>query len=368
VPPESVKAYLGSNPFFKPLYRSLKYFKDRAIEHFQTINFLTRTVLPIILRTGARPVLFFRYVGMGDIICTFPAVEQLKKRHPNRVYIYSCYPEFVCLPRMARITSEVVSLRIDIIKTYWSFLFTEIYTFLHDDEPGYKLLGGTINEVSVIKDFARQHQVDIDDSHPRLQVEPAVLDRVKSLLEKQDCRQSPLIVAHCGPSWRVREFPHESWAALIESLRIHGFTNIVQLGTNDHSCLGPVGSMVFPDVVSLVDQLTLEESIALISLGQLFIGIDSGLLHVAASLRTSAVGIFGATSPQYRFSKIGSCTFVMSDIECQGCHHREPRLHWESGCPFDVACMKTLRVESVLEKCLSRLTAVQSNDGKVGQV
>jgi len=364
---ESFRTYVRSKPALNPLYRGLKHFKDRTKEHWSALRFLAGVVVPIILRSGKRPVLFFRFVGIGDVICTFPAVEELKKRHPDHVYIYSCYPQFVCLPRMGGITSEIVSVQINIInilEAYWSFLFTKIYTFLQIDDPGYKSVGTTLNQISVIEEFGRQHHVGVSDSHPRLEVEPSVLARVKSLLEKQGSCQGPLIVIHCGPSWRVREFPHESWATLIESLRIRGLSNIVQLGTSDHSCLGAVGSMIFPDIVSLVDQLTLEESIALISLSDLFIGIDSGLLHVAASLRIPGVGIFGATSPRYRFSKTSSCTFVMSDIACQGCHHREPRLHWESGCPFDVACMRTLRAESVLEECLSRLTSVKSQTEK----
>jgi len=344
----------------------LKYFKDRTKEHLKTLRFLARVVIPIILRTRSRPVLFLRYVGMGDIICTFPAVEQLKKQYPKRAFIYSCYPEFICLPKMAGITSNVANLRGDIIQTYWSFLFASIYAFQHDRLPDPRVPGDVGSEVSVIEDFGRQFGVKTGDSHPRLLVEPAVLNRVKSLLEKQGSRQESLIIIHCGPSWRVREFPYESWARLIQGLRARGFTNIVQLGTSDHSCLGSVGSMVFPNVVSFVDQLSLEESIALISLSRLFIGIDSGLLHVAASLRTSGVGIFGATSPQYRFSKTSSCTFVFSDLECQGCHHRKPRLHFESGCPFDIACMTTLPVERVLAECLSKLNALPSDLAQLG--
>jgi ADP-heptose:LPS heptosyltransferase len=311
--------------------------------------------------------LFFKYVGMGDIICTFPVADQLKKRHPNCAFIYSCYPDFICLPKMAGITSEVVSVRIDFIQKWWSFLFTKIYTFATDNEACYKPLDAALGGMSLIKDFGRQHNVNVGDSHPRLQIEPAIMDSVKTKLEKKGSAHGPLIVIHCGPSWRVREFPRESWSSLIENLRLRGFTNIVQLGTKGHPVIGSVGGMAFPHIVSLVDQLTLEESIALISLSQLFIGIDSGLLHVAASLRTPGIGIFGATSPHFRFSETSSCSFVISEVECQGCHHREPRLHWESGCPFDVICMKTIRAETVLEACLSKLAFAKSGTEKVEQ-
>jgi hypothetical protein len=47
--------------------------------------------------------------------------------------------------------------------------------------------------------------------------------------------------------------------------------------------------------------------------------------------------------------------FVVSDVECQGCYHRLPRLHWVTGCPHDIKCMKTLPVDAVLNACLERL-------------
>jgi len=208
----------------------------------------------------------------------------------------------------------------------------------------------------------------VRNEHPFLQVAPANIAKMKSLLEKKQIKKGPLIVIHCGPSSPVREFPEESWAALIRGLRTQGFLNIIQLGTSDHSCFGTVGSMQFSDVISLVDRLSLEESIALISLAQLFVGIDSGLLHVAASLRTPGVGIFGPTSPQYRFAQTGSCRFVLSEIECQGCHHRLPRLHYESGCPFNIACMTTLSVEKVLGACLSQLNSSEKKLEKTDEL
>ena len=55
-------------------------------------------ILPVIIRTGRRPVIFSKYSGIGDIICTFPAAFELKKRHPQATFIYNCHPDYICLP------------------------------------------------------------------------------------------------------------------------------------------------------------------------------------------------------------------------------------------------------------------------------
>jgi hypothetical protein len=32
--------------------------------------------------------------GLGDIICTFPAAMELKKRHPGVTFSHDCHPDF----------------------------------------------------------------------------------------------------------------------------------------------------------------------------------------------------------------------------------------------------------------------------------
>ncbi len=112
-----------------------------------------------------------------------------------------------------------------------------------------------------------------------------------------------------------------------------------------------------PGAVSLLDAFTVEECIAAIAQAKLFVGIDSGLLHIAAATRTPAVGVFGMTRPEFRFSKNYRRDFVVARVECAGCEHRKPRLHWVTGCPHDIRCMKTLPVEQVLRACAAKLPA-----------
>ncbi|MEI9863114.1 MAG: glycosyltransferase family 9 protein [Limisphaerales bacterium] len=170
----------------------------------------------------------------------------------------------------------------------------EFYLFSSDDDnPNAKP-----SEV-YIKDFGRHFGLTLPDAHPQLHHSPATVDRVKSLLGKNGISSGPLILIHAGPSWPVREWPQSSWAALVTELKQHGFAGIVQLGTRNHLPWGTVDGDAIPGVVSLVDQLTLEESAALIAQGGLFIGIDSGLLHIAAAAGTPAVGLWGPTSPQF---------------------------------------------------------------------
>jgi len=72
--------------------------------HAQAFSYALCEILPVMLRTGRRPVIFSRFIGMGDIICTLPAVKLLRERHPGAFFIYNCHRDFVDVPRLLTMT------------------------------------------------------------------------------------------------------------------------------------------------------------------------------------------------------------------------------------------------------------------------
>lgn len=325
--------------------------------HRQALWYVLTDIIPVILRTGKRPVIFSKYSGLGDIVCTFPAALELKKRHPGAHFIYNCHAEFTCLPRLGGIATHTTSLvPIGLIGYWYRFLLAGFYHFASDDDHPER----TPSDV-YIKDFGRPFGLDIPDDHPRLQIAPSVRERVQSLLRSRNLSLERLIVIHAGPSWPVREWPQESWINLIHELTRHGDYSIVQLGTSSHLAMGNSAAPGIEGALSFIDQLDLEESATLISLGALFVGIDSGLLHLAACLKIPSVGLWGPTSSEFRFSAYNRRLFITSPVDCQGCHHRTPRLHWMTNCPYDIKCMKAIDVPDVLRACLAGLAEQGKN-------
>ena len=68
-------------------------------------------ILPVILKTGRRPVIFSRFSGMGDILCTIPAARELMQRHPGATFIYNCAPSSADVPRLGGVANQVTSLK-----------------------------------------------------------------------------------------------------------------------------------------------------------------------------------------------------------------------------------------------------------------
>lgn len=319
--------------------------------HWAALVFVFTIVLPVILRTGRRPVIFSRWSGMGDIICTIPAARELIKQHPGATLIYNCYADFAAVPRLAGIAHRITSLRsIGLVGHWYHFLLAGFYHFSHGDDSADS---GCYEPM--VTEFLRQFGLPLSEDHPELPVTPAARETVNSMLAQKKLDVSNLILIHPGPTWPVREWPLEKWMELVGKLRGQGFTNIAQLGVGRHLNFGQVKVPEVPGAVSLINAFTIEECIAVIAQAKLFIGIDSGLLHIAAATRTSSIGIFGATLPEYRFSKQFRRDFVLSPVECVGCEHRKPQLHWITGCPYEIKCMKTLAVDEVLQASLAKL-------------
>jgi ADP-heptose:LPS heptosyltransferase len=346
---------LQASPVTKPAYyvlRTLKRSAGELLAFGRSLLFVGIRIIPLILTHRRRPVMFWRRLGAGDIICTFPAAQRLKTRHPDAVFIYNCNPEFFKMPLLAGVASVVVSTDIKPLKKYWSFLFAAIYEF----EWGSDGKNYYVSDEFPIEAFCRQHGVPPTRDHPEVKLPEDLARRAANRLAgslKKD--GGPLIVFHTGPTWLIREWPHESWCLLIGRLQSAGLTNIVQVGASRNAFLGELKTNPIPGVISLVDRLSLEETIGTISQARLLIGIDSGLLHMAAWVKTPFVGIWGPTSPQLRFSENCRQSPVVSTVPCQGCHHRLPCLHWINGCQNNIACMKEISVERVFDVCLQEL-------------
>ena len=340
----------------KTLFSRVALFKNDAItgrlaRHIASLGFVLRVLAPLILRTGKRPVIFSRWSGLGDIICTVGPARELKKRHSGATFIYNCHADFAEVPRLAGIADKITSLQpIGLVGHWYRFLLGGFYHFAHgDDRPG------QVAQEPMAAEFCKQFDLPVTEHHPHVEIRPELKVRAEAILRAKQLDPKTFLVIHPGPSWPVREWPAEKWGQLVARLRQHGFTDIAQLGVGRYMNFGRVEVDEVPGAVSLIDALTLEEAFAVLSLARLHIGIDSGLLHVAAAVGTPGVGIFGMTSPQFRFSKSYRHSFVVSRTECQGCYHRLPRVDWVTGCPQDIRCMKEISVEEVLAACLNQL-------------
>src|SRR5687768_263043 len=123
--------------------------------HAQALWLVVTVLIPCLIRRRHRPVIFVRYSGIGDIICTIPAVRELKKRHLGAEVIYNCHADSEPVVRMANVADRTLHFRyIGLVNHWYGFLLSGYYQFGYNDESDNADAPG-----SLISEFADQHGV-----------------------------------------------------------------------------------------------------------------------------------------------------------------------------------------------------------------
>jgi len=97
---------------------------------------------------------------------------------------------------------------------------------------------------------------------------------------------------------------------------------------------------------------TVREMAALIQQCDLFVGPDSGPMHLAGALGVPSVVVFGAIPPQARINHYPTHkAVVLEGLRCLGC--------WYEQCPIKYRCMTALPGDIVGIEALKQLRTIR---------
>ena len=135
-------------------------------------------------------------------------------------------------------------------------------------------------------------------------------------------------------------WPPERFAAVADSLIDELNATVILFGTNaEIEICRQIADRMHHRPVILAGRTSIGELPALFSRCHLFVGNDSGAMHVAAAVGLPVVAIFGPTDPHGTAPVTSHKTLVRHPVACSPCFLRE--------CPIDHRCMLRVSVPDV---------------------
>lgn len=350
-----------------------------------------------------RTILIGLLCPIGDTLLATPALAAVRRRFPQaRISVFasasnagildgnSDFDELILVPApgagatLARFASAVR--RIGVAKDDFDLVITlsaasTFVLFLAglggpkprlDMPPLWWLIGGhsaafrarrTVDQYLRAVEPLLDGPVAEDERVPRLHLTVGERSTARRLL--RECGLSPsntLVTMHVGGEgfngrkrWAPDRFA-EVANHLVESL---GARILLIGGKGDLPLAEQTAALMPGGAAVLAGRTSLKVTAALIEHSALFIGNDSGPLHMAAAVGTPAVGIFGP-SDWRQFSPVGKKGYrslaLHSDLPCSPCFHfvgNDP--WWRHNLCYSYACLEAISPQRVIDAAVELL-------------
>jgi heptosyltransferase-2 len=183
-----------------------------------------------------------------------------------------------------------------------------------------------------------------------LKLAPGAMEQAENRLLAAGSRPKALRAAiGAGASYgSAKCWPPEKFTDLANRLTAQFDADVILFGTSAESSVSSaIAAGMRRPPIDLTGKTAIAELPALLSRCHLFIGNDSGAMHVAAAVGLPIVAVFGPTDPNGTAPITPRCTVIREKPYCSPCFLRR--------CPTDHRCMTGISVEAVQKAALSWL-------------
>ena len=349
----------------------------------------------------ASRILLVRLRQVGDVIFTTPAVHALRRRFPDAHLTYIVEPaaapvvignphlnDVIVVPRARGLTGVLADLRLgrrlragryDLAIDFHGGPRASLLTWLSGapTRVGYTVAGRSwLYTLAVDRPRAlrARHSVenqwdlltalgvagpDSTTNPVEMPVDPLVAAGVATRLADAGVDSTAsLVIVHVSAGNPFRRWPLEHFVALVGALAREDPRRriVITAGPSEHDAADRViedararlGADAAACVVSC-GEFSLAELRALVERAALYIGGDSGPLHIAATSRVPIVGLYGPTLPvrsaPWRDPACATESVDAGALPCRPCDQRVCE-------PGDFRCLTSIRPEQVFEAAM----------------
>lgn len=335
-----------------------------------------------------KKILLIRLRRIGDVVLTTPAVAALKTHlsHASLSYLIEDpyrelvegnphLDEVIVIPQKQK-ALDLLKLAQKIRKEHFDGLIdfhggprASWITLLSGAKMkvGYKIQNkGFLYDISVPRSPEKGHIHSVENhvnlirslgldtgSAPRIFLPEASIEEKKNIADliRKKCRETiKTVVLHVGSGNEFRDWGADNLGRLAELIVEETKACILLVGgPEDASRAEAIAKKNQEKIFSFAGQTGLRELRELIRQADLFVGTDSGPMHIAASTATPLVALFGPTLPERFRPWREDVRLIEKDFECRSSCRQRECVHG------DFRCLLTITPKEVFTKCADLL-------------
>ncbi|MFC2166791.1 glycosyltransferase family 9 protein [Acidobacteriota bacterium] len=314
-------------------------------------------------------VLVIKFLGFGSIIMTTPLLAEMKKNYPECEIHFLTFSENVPICESISLIDKTLYLE---KSSSWKFVFSLVKNFRLIRKRNYDavlnleffsnftLILSALSKAGIVLCFGGRHEyskrlchriisyensthvtykfrnflkiIEIEsfqENRPLVRLEESshAKKKISELLERHRVQTGKdlLIIVNINSSEMsdIRKWPIENYQQIISFLLSKQNVKILLIGgKEDVSYVSQLDKRVLGDkerIINLAGQISLKELISLMKMSYLYIGNDSGPLHLAEACSLPNVSFFGPESPD-AYGHPGDKNYIFySGLPCSPC-------------------------------------------------
>jgi len=331
-------------------------------------------------------ILLFKLRYLGDVLLTTPAIRLLRRSYPKAritmvvnkgtedMILHNTNIDRILTVDRSIAKSKNLLRRFQYERAFVKELRSVQYDLCVDFEYGQRgailsLISGARHRVgletlSYWRNWIYHYRVPFPERTHAVQFNMALLDKSIGLRTDDKCLElqtskeddryvdtwmsenglekgGKFIVCHPGARWWFKQWPEDRFAQLADQVQEEMQLKVVfSGGVADVSAVQEIAGRMTTPCHSLAGQTTPLQLAALIKRAQIFIGNDSGPMHIAAAVDTPVVALFGSTDPEIWRPWTRRSQVIYKAVACSPCDH--------TGCEMgELNCMRQITVVEV---------------------
>lgn len=347
--------------------QTVRALKEMIFSVFRLVNFISSSKNTPVDKRKVKKILVIESGGIGDILRVFPAIDSLQTNFPEAEISILTSPSakgvLSLLPKK-NILSDIIDYDLkgmhrgflkklllisDLRNRQYDLIYVANRGVGMREQAVMSFMIGAPNRLGFKeneKGFLHTIEVKFRENVPILKQNLAILEaagldiprreieieipekdivEAEKFLREHDFNNShPLISIHPGSSWNkgFTSWQLEKYISLIKILISELRAKVIIVGDKSETESGEriIREIHGSDVISAIGKTNIAQMAAITKLSDIYIGNDSGPLHIAVALRKKSLGIFGPTASEQVLSHHKDCIIINKKLHCSPCY------------------------------------------------